>query len=191
MRRMLCTAAVLAVVSLGAPCVLLATPAAAAECREDETRCRQVEELVALLRYEQSIDYVRGLCIEALAGLHPDNYARSPDRFFGVSPGSRAWQEVLSAFETFRQEACGDEAFRGQLLERYRYAWQAALDEPGMDAALAFPRGRNGREFARAMFDVQRQVAREYDRLSRDLRARAFDLFWERVRQIARSPDAK
>jgi hypothetical protein len=150
----------------------------------DDTERGLADRFVRLLRYDEQYHDYQKQCLSTAAAVTPEELLRqSPDRFFGIKPGSKYWPEIVAAYETFYQEACArptEQEFLDALAEAY--AEQLSLEQ--MREALTFYSGDTGQRLVGAHKEATRNVYVAWKRYNAEQIPRASASFDRRLREI-------
>lgn len=176
MRLVMSGAARLLLVLLGMSCL---QPVYAAESARD-----LADEFVRLLRYDEQYRDYQKQCLTTAGAVSPEALVRqSPDRFFGIKPGSKYWPQIVAAYEAFYREAC--ERPTGQeFLDALAQAYAEQLSSDELRAALAFYSSATGQRLVGAHKEATRNVYVAWKRYNAEQIPRASANFDRRLLEI-------
>jgi hypothetical protein len=149
-----------------------------------ESERELADRFVRLLRYDEQYRDYEKQCLSTAGAVSPEALVRqSPERFFGIKPGSKYWPDIVAAYEAFYLEACErptEEEFLNALAEAY--AEELSLEE--IREALAFYSGSTGQRLVGAHKAATRNVYQAWKRYNAEQIPRASANFDRRLLEI-------
>ncbi|HVY06157.1 MAG TPA: DUF2059 domain-containing protein [Burkholderiales bacterium] len=124
------------------------------------------KQFVALMRYADHYQEYHLQCLASAKSLSPDMLVRqSPDRFFGIQPGSPLWPDVVKAYDQYYDEVCARPT-QDEFLDAVSAAYAAELSAQEMQDAIKFYSSPLGQRLLAANKTATRNVYRAWHRIN-------------------------
>jgi len=146
--------------------------------------------LVRLLRYEKQMETYREQCINAAQSVSAESLVREdPEKFGGVTPGSRHWPKIVQAYEQYHREVCARPTVE-EFLNSLAKVYATNMSTAELNAAIQFYSTHNGQRLTEASTKAFASISALVSQAEASEVPKALAKFQRRIKAIARDAEA-